>query len=303
MSKKERRLGRGMDVILGHVDATPDPPLGMTTGGRPMTREIPVGAIAPNPNQPRTEMDPQRLDELAESIRASGIIQPVVVRPHDGGYQLVVGERRWRAAQRIGLATVPAVVRDVNDQQMTELALIENIQREDLNPIDRAAAYRDYCARFNVPAEALAGHLGIDRTTVVNYIRLLDLPVAVQQLVRENRLSMGHARGLLGLSDPAVIERLALQSVADGFSVRRLEALVRSLKEGAQEPEASEGRGPRPKRPLIADLEQRFAEALGTRVTIREGRKKNTGKITIEYYSLDDFDRITERLGVPSEEV
>ncbi len=295
MAKQPRRLGRGIASLLGDSTAAPSVPL--AAGTTAMTREVPVTAIAPNPLQPRSHFDPEQLDELAASIRTSGVIQPVVVRVRDGKYELVAGERRWRAARQAGLATIPAVVRDVTDQQLLEFALIENLQREDLNPLDRARAYRQACDRFDLAAEALAEHLGEDRSTVTNYIRLLDLPSAVQDLVRDGSLSMGHARSLLGLPDPSAMERLAQQAIAEAFSVRHLEGLVRAFKSTPEPPDSPASKA-RPKRPLIQDLEQRFAETLHTRVTITEGRKKNTGKIVIQYFTLDDFDRVAERLGV-----
>ncbi|MBN1342912.1 MAG: ParB/RepB/Spo0J family partition protein [Phycisphaerae bacterium] len=302
MAKPTRRLGRGIASLLGEA-ALPESALQTTPTPGALTRELPVRAITPNPHQPRTDFDPERLEELAASIRATGVIQPIVVRPSGTGYQLVAGERRWRATQQAGLSTIPAVVREVSDQQMVEFALIENIQREDLNPLDRAVGYKQCCDRFGLTAESLAGHLGEDRSTVANYIRLLELPEAVQQLLRGGALSMGHARCLLGLGNPRLMEQLAQETVAEGHSVRHLEAAVRSRREEPSATPAAAPAKPKKKRPLIEDLEQRFAEALQTRVSIKEGRKKNTGKIVITYFSLDDFDRVAERLGVDLEEI
>jgi ParB family chromosome partitioning protein len=303
VAKQPKRLGRGIASLLGDAGAIPAAAASDAPGTVAMTRELPVQSIVPNPMQPRSDSDPQRLDELTNSIRTSGVIQPVVVRLHGGTYELIAGQRRWRAAQQAGLQTIPAVVRDATEQQMIEFALIENIQREDLNPIDRALAYRQCCQRFEIRAEELAEHLGEDRSTVANYIRLLDLPESVQSLVRDESLSMGHARALLGVGDQASIERLARDTVANGFSVRYLEGLVRKHKDRPGQA-APPGPAKAPtKLPLIQDLEQRFTDALQTRVTITQGRKKHTGKILIEYYTLDDFDRIAERLGVDLQDV
>jgi len=186
---------------------------------------------------------------------------------------------------------------------MIEFALIENIQREDLNPIDRASAYKQCCLRFGLTPETLAQHLGEDRSTVANYIRLLDLPQSVQQFVRDGALSMGHARCLLGLADPAAMERIAQSAVASGISVRDLEGQVRAEKEGPSSLPSRPSRQPTQKRPLIKDLEETFSRALQTRVTIQEGRKKNTGRIVIEYFSVDDFGRIADLLGVSLDEL
>jgi ParB family transcriptional regulator, chromosome partitioning protein len=300
VTKPGRRLGRGLAALIGDIDANSPP----AAGGHeqapiPGVREIPVTSIAPNPTQPRTNFDPVKLAELAESIRSSGVIQPIVVRPHADIYQIVAGERRWRASQQAGLVTVPAIVRDVTDQQMLEHAIIENVQREDLNPIDRARAYSQCCTQFTLSAQQLAEDLGEDRTTVSNYIRLLDLPEPVQQLVRDGALSMGHARSLLGLVDPDRIQALAQQAVDDALSVRQLEALVRDQKANPPAEPPRQPKQPKVKQPLVQELEERFGHALGTRVSINEGKAKHTGRIVIEYYSIDDFDRIAERLGVP----
>jgi ParB family chromosome partitioning protein len=303
MTKPERRLGRGLASLIGDLTASAEPISqheAQTTSG---VREIPVATIIPNPTQPRTQIDPGHFRELTDSIRTAGVIQPVVVRPRAEHYELVAGERRWRAAQAAGLTSIPAVVRDVSDQQMLEYALIENIQREDLNPIDRAQGYAHCCDQFALNPESLAQHLGEDRTTVTNYIRLLDLPQSVQNLVREGTLFMGHARSLLGLLSAEEMERVARLVVSDALSVRQLEELVRNQRSGLGQAVAKARREPPPKRPLVQDLEERFRQALQTRVTIAEGRKKNSGRIVIEYYNVDDFERIAERLGVSLHEL
>jgi len=241
------------------------------------------------------------LAQLADSIRTTGLLQPVVVRPAGDTYQLVAGERRWRAAQQAGLKSIPVVIRQVPDEQLLELALIENIHRDDLNPIDRAQAYAHCCDRFHLTAETLAAHLGEDRSTVTNYIRLLDLPPSVHSLLRDGQLTMGHARALLGLANPDRIASLAASAVTEGYSVRQLETLVREQKQPS--PPAATPTAKPPKRPLIQELEERFRHALQTKVSIAEGRKRNTGKIVIEYSGIDDFNRVAERLGVQLEEL
>ncbi len=300
MTKQSRRLGRGFASLISDLSVDTDVSTAPHSAG---FREIPVGAVLPNPAQPRSQFDPHQLQELVQSIRTSGIIQPIVVRPHGESYQVVAGERRWRAAKEAGLTTVPAVVRDVTDQQMLEFALIENIQREDLNPIDRAAAYNQCCQQFGLNPDQLAEHLGEDRTTVTNYIRLLDLPESVLAIVRAGNLSMGHARCLLGLGSPALIEEFAQAAVNESLSVRELEIRVREGKTAGAETPGQVQRQARVKRPLVQELEERFRQALQTRVSITEGRKKHTGRIVIEYYSVDDFGRIAERLGVKLEDL
>jgi ParB family chromosome partitioning protein len=257
-----------------------------------------VSQIRPNPFQPRREMSPEGLKTLADSIRKTGLIQPVVVRQTEPQcYELIAGERRWRAAQMAGLNKVPCVLRDVSPTEMLEIALVENIFREDLNAIDRAMAYRRYCDEFSLSAEQVASRLGEDRTTVTNYLRLLDLPAEVRDQVSAGKLSMGHARTLLGLRSPADMVRLAGRAIQEGLSVRVLEKMVREqaeLRAAAAHPRVDEAS----KRPQVRNLEQLFTQATGTRVEIHESRRKGKGKIVIHYASLDDFDRISQRFGV-----
>lgn len=303
MTKQAPRLGRGLASLIGDLASDiPSAPGNLESASQP-NREIPITSIIPNPTQPRSVIDDQRLRGLADSMRSTGVLQPVLVRPNGPNYELVAGERRWRAAQLAGLATIPAIVRQVTDQEMLELALIENLQREDLNPIDRSLAYRQCCERFGVTPDVLAQHLGEDRSTVTNYIRLQELPPAVHQMVRDGTLSMGHARSLLGLSDSAAIEHLARRVIDEGLSVRQTEEIVRGERLDRVKPAEARSRQSKPKRPLVQELEERFQQALQTRVTITEGRKKNSGRITIDYYTIDDFGRIAERLGVPLDEL
>ncbi len=266
-------------------------------------RMVPIARLSPNPHQPRGPIAEDSVRTLAESIRQTGILQPITVRPHGVGYQIVTGERRWRAAGLAGLAEVPVVVRKVTDEEMLELALVENIQREDLNAIDRAQAYAHYCAQFARRPEEVAGRLGEDRTTVVNFLRLLELPEAVKEMVAKGLLSAGHARSLLGLPNPEQMLLVARTVVKQGLSVRALEDLVRRTRArgGAGEPAFATAARP-VKSAHLRDLETRLSLACGTKVSIEEGKRKGSGRMVIEYYSLDDFDRVAGKLGVASGE-
>jgi ParB family chromosome partitioning protein len=262
---------------------------------------LPVDSLQRNPFQPRTELEPSGIASLAHSIRRSGMLQPITVRERDGRYEIIAGERRFAAARQAGMSSVPILIRNASDEQMLELALIENLQREDLNAIDRAKAYRRFCTRFNLKPDDLAERLGEDRTTVVNYMRLLDLPESVQRLVAESKLGMGHARCLLGITDDLRRERLAEAVAQNDWSVRALEEIVRREKTRQSGSEAPAPAVARTASAHVRDLQQRFEQAVKTKVTIREGRRKGTGRIVIEYFSLDDFDRIASLLGVGEE--
>ncbi|HOA73124.1 MAG TPA: ParB/RepB/Spo0J family partition protein, partial [Phycisphaerae bacterium] len=210
-------------------------------------------------------------------------------------------ERRWRAAQMAGLSVVPIVTREATDEQMLELALVENIFREDLNPIERAMGYRQYCDQFGLTAEDVAQRLGEDRSTVANYLRILELPSEVKTWVAAGQLSMGHARCLLALKSPSEITQTAKLVMERELSVRATEKLVRERLQARADLSKSPATPRDAKRPQIRSLEQRFAQALGTKVEIDESRKKGSGKIVIHYYNLDDFDRVVERLGIETD--
>src|SRR5688500_18685045 len=216
MSEK-KRLGRGLEAILGAVSKEQAEASGAL-------RELPIGNVVPNPFQPRSQMDEGTLVELTTSIEASGLLQPVIVRPRNGKFELIAGERRWRAAQQLGWARIPAVVREVDDRTLLTLALIENLQRDDLSPIDEAAGYRRLGEEFRLGHAEIAKAVGRDRSTVTNLLRLLQLPPDVQSLVHEKRLSAGHARALLGLSNAERQSALAVEAVDQGWSVREAEA-------------------------------------------------------------------------------
>jgi ParB family chromosome partitioning protein len=240
----------------------------------------------------------ENIASLTDSIARYGVLQPIPVRRVGERFEIVAGERRWRAAKAAGLAEVPVIVREASDEEMLELALIENVQREDLNAIDRARAYRELCKRFGLRAEDVGQKVGEDRTTVTNYLRLLELPAGIQTAVAEGRLSMGHARCLLGVDDAERRQRLADSVVENELSVRALEEIVRREKRPRGEGGIGAGPTGQVRSAHVLDLQTRFEEALKTKVTIHEGRRKGTGRIIIDYFSLDDFDRIAGSLGV-----
>lgn len=265
---------------------------------------VPVGSLTPNPHQPRMNMPQAELDQLATSIRTSGMIQPVIVRRNGSKLEIVAGERRWRAAKLIGMSTIPVVIRSASDEQMLEWALVENIQREDLNPVDRAQAYREFCDRFRMSAEQVASRVGEDRTTVVNYIRILDLPQPVKDLLVAKKISMGHARSLLGIKNDAIKLRLAEAAARNELSVRALEEIARrdrELMDEARERASNPPVSPRLRTAHVKDLERKFEAAVKTRVQIFEGKRRGTGRIVMEYFSLADFERIADMLGVELE--
>lgn len=280
MADRRPALGRGLSALIGDVSPPP------VRAGAPA--EIDLDLIEPNRDQPRRIMDDAKLDELAQSIRSSGVIQPIVVRPRgQGAYEIVAGERRWRAAQRAGLLKVPVVIRDVRDDKRLELALIENVQREGLNPVEEARAYRRLADEFHLTQEAISRAVGKDRATVANYQRLLSLPAEVQADVASGALSMGHARALLGLPDAAAQCRAAHDVRARGLSVRETELLVRKRLTPPPRPAA----GPDPHTKAAAE---RLRVALGTRVEIVRGRRG--GRIQIQFGSEAELQRLFEQL-------
>lgn len=315
-----RRLGRGLEALIsippaderasaiepsataakGAKPPRTEPAAGAEAGPKAAAVLVAVGQIRPNPFQPRKEIAPAQLQALAESIRKQGVLQPIVLRPKGEAYELIAGERRWRASQMAGLNVIPSVVRDATDAEMLELALVENIFREDLNAIDRALAYRRYSDEFQLSPEDIAARLGEDRTTVTNYLRLLELPGEVKAWVAEGKLAMGHARCLLAIRSPSELVRLAKQVIDEDLSVRAVEKLVRE-RVAARAEVAKPAGGPVEKRPQIRNLEQAFVRSLGTKVEINESRRKGRGRIVIHYYSLDDFDRVVGKLGVQPE--
>ncbi len=285
-----RRLGRGLEALLGPINREQAAASGAL-------RELPVQQVHPNPYQPRTHIDEGALAELTASIEASGLLQPVVVRPRDGGYELIAGERRWRAVQRLGWKQIPAVVKEVDDQTLLTLALIENLQRHDLSAIDEALGYQRLQDEFKVPQAEVARLVGRSRSTVTNLLRLLRLPEEVRGFVHDGKLSEGHARALLALDNEAAIAKLARDAVAGSFSVRDVEARVRG------EGRARRGRKPKGEaHPIAGDVkrvEEALRKRLGTDVRVTM-RRRGRGFVTISYYSNDDLTRVLELvLGEP----
>lgn len=279
----KRGLGRGLGALLSSTPVEGE-----------FLVEIPLERIGVNPNQPRKAFDQEALAELSASIKASGIIQPVVVRRRGDGYELIAGERRWRAARMAGLDRVPAVVRDATDAQSLELALVENLLREDLNPMEEAEAYQSLLAQFGWTQEELGERVGRKQSTIANALRILRLPEAIQEDLRAGRLTMGHARALLAL--PSVIDQLKLREeiLAHSWSVRTTEDSVR-----AAESMPGTRRLPRPGRrrsPELAALEEALQRALMTRVRITGTER--TGKIEVAYSSAEDLERLAEKLGI-----
>ena len=297
-----RRLGRGLESLLGPISREQAEAQGAL-------RELPVSQVRPNPFQPRTRFDEGALAELTASIEASGLLQPVVVRTRDGGYELIAGERRWRAVQRLGWANVPAVVKEVDDQTLLTLALIENLQRHDLSAIDEAQGYQRLIEEFSVAQSEVARMVGRNRSTVANLLRLLKLPAEVQAMVHDGALSEGHARALLSLESGDEMIALAREAAANGWSVRDVEARVRGdALPGAHVADDASGRGlirlkaPKDVRPASADarrVEDALRKRLGTDVRVT-AKRKGRGLVTISYYSNDDLARLLELiLGEP----
>ena len=278
MAEKRPALGRGLSALI------PDAPA--ATSDRSL--EVDIDLLRPNQFQPRTHMDDSRIDELSRSIRSHGIIQPIVVRKSDGGYEIVAGERRWRASQRAGLLKVPIVVRDIPDDRLLAAALIENIQRENLNPIEEAHAYRRLSDEFGLTQEQIAESVGKDRSSIANYVRLLRLPAEIRDHVGSGGLSMGHARALLGLQDEAAQRRVGKEVVDRALSVRETEMLVKRAV--APPPEKSE----EPKDVHTRAAEERLRFALGTRVRIV--RKGKGGRLEIDFSDETELHRIYEHL-------
>jgi ParB family chromosome partitioning protein len=296
MTSKKKGLGRGLDALLGGVrdlESGPEgeaPEVGGTEMAAPEVTSLPIELIERGRYQPRSELDPESLRELADSIAAQGVIQPIVVRSVGAGrYEIVAGERRWRASQQAGLAEIPVVVRDVDEQSALAIALIENIQRDDLNPLEEANALQRLLTEFELTHQQVAEAVGKSRTTVTNLLRLLELDEEVKRHLQEGRLEMGHARALLGLRGPQQ-SAAAGQVVSRGLSVRETEKLVRRLQARDEEQPASTS--PEPARdPNIRRLQDDLGDRLGARVQIQHGNR-GTGKLIIAYNSLDELDGI-----------
>ncbi|MBC8481261.1 MAG: ParB/RepB/Spo0J family partition protein [Planctomycetes bacterium] len=304
--EKPKHLGRGLEALLGSLTTESDEGVNQT----PITvsvrnyvqekdlgetlKELPLNLISPNLHQPRTQWDQKQLEQLAESIKSNGIIEPIIVRPAGDRYQIIAGERRFRASTMAGREKIPAVIRLATDRQMLELALIENIHRTDLNSLERAKAYKNYIETFSLTQEQAAEKLSENRSVIANYIRLLDLPSEIKQMLTDRTLSMGHARAILALPNDDLRNKIAKMAMTGRLSVRNVEALV---KKTLSKTEKSDKK-PKNKPANIYDLENSLTNKMGTKVTINTQKGGQRGKISIEFYSLDDFDRITELLGV-----
>jgi ParB family chromosome partitioning protein len=288
---KRRALGKGLESLLPRVHAVAEP--GASDGGDGKPREIPVGEIDRSPFQTRSRFDEVQLAELAASITATGVVQPIVVRPlPHGRFQLIAGERRWLASQRAGKETIPAIVRQVSDEQAMEMTLVENLQRSDLNPMEQARAYERLAHEFQLTQEQMAKRTGKDRASVGNFLRLLKLPVEVQGQVEEGVLTFGHARTLLPLEDPQTILKAAQKVTALSMSVRQTESYVQKL----LNPLAKEQGEQKEKHidPNVREVQDSLQRALGLKVRIED--KKGRGRVIIEYGQLDEFDRLLARL-------
>jgi len=279
----ERRLGKGLGSLLGESDVT---------GG---VTELGVDAIRPNPFQPRTSIDQAALEELRDSIRAHGVLQPVVVRRVGQHYELIAGERRWRASQLAKKTRIPAIVRDgVSNEDMLELALVENVQRKDLNPMDRARGYRQLMQTLKITQGQVADKVGLKRSTIANNLRLLELPDEIQKAVGEGLISQGHARALLGTSSTGAMLELLQSIVRKDLSVREVERLVRGTereKPAGKKPKAEAAASP----PWARALEDRLRTSLGTQVKL-QGAEAGRGRILLEFYSRDELDRLCDQL-------
>jgi len=307
---RPRHLGRGLESLLSPIIST-----SKTEGSQPSPavplrkyppdkelqesmRRIDIVRIRPNPYQARSVWNDRELAELAESIKTNGIIQPIIVRPIDDGFELIAGERRFRATKLAGLPTIPAMVRHATDKEMFELSLVENIHRTDLNPIEKAKAYQNYLEAFSLTQAEAGKHLGQDRSVIANYLRLLELPGQIQQMLIDGQLTMGHARAILAVPTDELRNKLANRAMAGRLSVREVERLVRRYKNLTN----VDSKHVKPREAHIVDLEHRLASQLGTKVRIETRRAGHRGRIVIEFYSLDEFDRLTEKLGLHSDQ-
>ena len=298
MNKDKKRLGRGLAALLGTEEGGFEP----SSLEAAELMHLPVDQIDPNPFQPRAQFDPAELAALADSLRQHGMLQPVLVRPVGERFQLIAGERRHRAAIEAQLHEIPARVLELDDQRVSELAMVENLQREDLNALEKAAAFRNYLDTYGGTQEELAGRLGLDRSTVTNLLRLLELPAEVQEAVRAKKLTQGHARALLGLPDAEQQIAACRRVISESLSVRQTEALVatgeptparvRKVRADAAHEAATPADG---RAPHVLELEGRLRERFGTSVAIRV-KARDRGQIVIDFNSQDEFQRITSSL-------
>lgn len=303
MADTKKRLGRGLNSLLSSTRmheindtiSQSNAEQIATERSSPEYRvcDLPIEDIRTNPHQPRNHWDEKKLFELADSIKINGLIQPVIVRPMGDGYQLIAGERRLRAVGIAGKEVIPAIIKSATEDQMLEWALVENIHRADLNPLERAQAYQNYISNFSLTQNEASVRLGEDRSTIANYMRLLELPQEIKQMLSRQEMTMGHARALLAFNSPEKQIHWAHKVIEKSLSVRELEKQIQAeLRNEAAEPKKE-----KVKSAHLQELENEITQSLGTRVSIRtSGRKGHRGKIVIEFYNLDDFDRIREKL-------
>ncbi|MAI67483.1 MAG: chromosome partitioning protein ParB [Phycisphaerae bacterium] len=309
--EKKRRLGKGLESLLSKaVEVTAPEPASADTipaQAEVVSKETPAEAasaglvylhvenIRPNARQPRQVFDDEALTALADSIKTAGLMQPIVVRPSasSGEYELVAGERRWRAAQIAGLKQIPSIVKEIDDKTSAEWALVENLQREDLNPIDRAEAFDRLVVDFNATQKEIATQLGINRSSVANFLRLNDLEPTVKDAVRDGRLSMGHAKVLLGIPDVSTTKAIARRCAQEQWSVRELETQLKKL---GQVKSGKQTADPSALTMYMRNLAEQLGEHLGTKVSISAGKKKGSGKLNIDFYSNDQFEGILDQL-------
>jgi len=291
--KTPRRLGRGLEALLG-------------TGGGPASsddgalKSIPIGKIGRNPFQPRREFNSEELGELQESLNSSGLLQPITVRRRPGkdGFELIAGERRLRAATKLGWKEIPAIIKEIDDRTILTLALVENLQRTDLNPIEEGEGYYRLSHEFSLTQQQIAETVGKDRTTIANMLRLLQLPESVRSLLQDGQLTMGHAKVLLGLEDPEMISTLAREIVKEGLTVREIERRLRDFVGPRTGKKAGRPRSADRLSPEVKRIETRLRHFLQTDITVSVG-KNNRGTLTIHFYSADDLERLLEVLRVP----
>jgi ParB family chromosome partitioning protein len=291
--KTPRRLGRGLEALLGSST-------GLASSDEGALKSIPITQIARNPFQPRQEFNAEDLAELQESLKASGLLQPITVRRRPGkdGFELIAGERRLRAATKLGWKEIPAIIKDIDDRTILTLALVENLQRTDLNPIEEGEGYHQLSHEFGLTQQQIAETVGKDRTTIANMLRLLQLPDVVRKLLQEGQLTMGHAKVLLGLNDTKKIVSLALEIVEEGLTVREVERRLREVGGARTGKKAGRPRAVDRQSPELRRLEDRLRRFLQTDTVVKVG-PRNRGTLTVHFYSADDLERLLELMRVP----
>ena len=288
-----RRLGRGLEALLGNAG-------GLASSDEGALKSIPIGQIGRNPFQPRREFNSEELGELQESLSSSGLLQPITVRRRPGkdGFELIAGERRLRAAMKLGWKEIPAIIKDIDDRTVLTLALVENLQRTDLNPIEEGEGYHRLSNEFGLTQQRIAETVGKDRTTIANMLRVLQLPEVVRKLLQDGHLTMGHAKVLLGLEDPAMIANLAREIVKEGLTVREVERRLREFAGPRAGKKAGRPRSADRLPPEVKRLEDRLRRYLQTDVTVSLG-KNDRGTLTLHFYSADDLERLLDVMRVP----